>query len=37
MRRQNVPIHLIENFKWPDFVTRARVRLLGEKQPEAGE
>jgi YidC/Oxa1 family membrane protein insertase len=37
MRRQDVPIHLIENFKWPDFITRWRVRLLGTKQPEAGE
>jgi YidC/Oxa1 family membrane protein insertase len=37
MRRQNVPIHLIENFKWPDFVARWRIRLLGAKQPEAGE
>jgi YidC/Oxa1 family membrane protein insertase len=37
MRRQNVPIHLIENFKWPAFVRRWRIRLLGEKQPEAGE
>jgi len=37
MRRQNVPIHLIENFKWPAIVTRWRIRLLGEKQPEAGE
>lgn len=36
MRRQNVPIHLIENFRWPDFVTRWRMRLLGAK-PEAGE
>src|SRR5258706_13129598 len=37
MRRQNVPVHLIDNFKWPDFLTRARVKLLGTKQPEAGE
>jgi YidC/Oxa1 family membrane protein insertase len=37
MRRQNVPVHLIDNFKWPEFLTRARVRLLGTKQPEAGE
>jgi len=36
MRSQNVPIHLIDNFRWPDFVTRWRMRLLGAK-PEPGE
>ena len=36
MRRQNVPIHLIDNFRWPDLVARWRMRLLGAK-PEAGE
>jgi YidC/Oxa1 family membrane protein insertase len=33
MRRQNVPIHLIDNFKWPEPV----ARLLAKPKPQAGE
>jgi len=33
MRRQNVPIHLIDNFKLPEPV----ARLLAKPKPQAGE